>query len=344
MTHPKLNSTDFLNQLKYSTVIDVRTPNEFAQGHVPGAQNLPLFSNQQRHEIGLTYKRQGSQAAIYLGLKMVGPKLTDYIDQAREMAANQPILLYCWRGGMRSNSMAVLLQTADFQVAVLRGGYKTYRNFALKTFETPFALINLGGYTGSGKTALLHALRKKGEQVIDLEGLANHFGSAFGNLYHRQQPTSEQFENNLAWDLHQLNPNKPIYIEDESVHIGSVQIPHKFYECLQRAPMLFLTLNREKRTQNILQQYGDAPIGDAKAAVLRLKKRLGNEKAQKVLDAITKNNKEVAIDLLLDYYDKAYYQKLDKRLFSRLRKVNLDEISTDAASQIIKLTDSFYDR
>ena len=180
---------------------DVRTPAEFAHGHVPGAFNLPLFSDEERVSIGTTYKQVGKEAAILLGFDLTGPKWSGFIKQALEMAPEKKIAVHCWRGGMRSGAMAWALDIYGFEVYQVEGGYKQYRRWVLDQFEATYALFILGGMTGSGKTRILHELRSLGQQVIDLEELAQHRGSSFGSMNKLVQPTQEQFENNLASEL-----------------------------------------------------------------------------------------------------------------------------------------------
>ena len=196
-------------------IIDVRSPGEFAKGHVAGAVSMPLFSDEEGHEVGLCYKTKGQEAAIKMGLDFVGPKMSGFIDEANRIAPNRQLNMYCWRGGMRSGSMAWLLKTAGFKVNVIKGGYKAWRNEAMEILARPFPLITLGGLTGVGKTEILKALETKGQQVIDLEGMANHTGSAFSSTG-KKQPSSEEFENQLAFKLLNFDLSRPIWIEDES--------------------------------------------------------------------------------------------------------------------------------
>ena len=191
-------------------VLDVRTPAEFNQGHIPGAFNLPLFTNEERVLVGTTYKRTGREQAILLGFELTGPKWAGFIRQALDIAPQKKVVVHCWRGGMRSAAMAWALDLYGFDVTLLEGGYKSYRRWAHRQFETPVPLCIIGGMTGSGKTRILQQLRTLGQQVIDLEDLAQHQGSTYGTLNRLVQPTQEQFENNLAGQLSQLDYNRTI--------------------------------------------------------------------------------------------------------------------------------------
>ena len=158
-------------------LIDVRSPGEYAQGHIPGALSLPLFTDDERKQVGTTYKKVGPKQAFQLGLELVGPKMSHFVQEGEKLSRNGQVKLYCWRGGQRSQSMGWLLQQAGLQVMVLRGGYRTYRQQALKELAEPAKLVVIGGHTGSGKTEVLKRLRQRGEQVLGLEGMAHHYGS-----------------------------------------------------------------------------------------------------------------------------------------------------------------------
>ncbi len=219
-------------------LVDVRTPSEFAKGHIPGAVNIPLFSDEDRARIGTTYKQENPEQAFDLGLELLGPKLAQLVRQFRESAAEDELVVHCWRGGMRSQSVASLLQMSGMKVSFLSGGYKAYRQWVTGTLAKPCRLLVLGGYTGSGKTMLLHRLREAGEQVIDLEGLAKHKGSAFGNLDDHEQPSNEQFENALAGQLQQIDPERIVWVEDESRMVGRVFLRDEWFGQMQQAHRL----------------------------------------------------------------------------------------------------------
>ena len=192
-------------------LLDVRTPAEFAQGHVPGAQNLPLFSDEERAEVGTLYKQVNPERAFLRGLDLAGAKMSWYVREAMRLAPNRKVAVHCWRGGQRSGSLATLLSFAGFDVQVVQGGYKAYRTHVLEQFALRKSkFVVLGGKTGSGKTEILKQLASLGEQVIDLEALANHKGSAFGALGEEPQPRVEQFENNLFAILKKMDHQRRI--------------------------------------------------------------------------------------------------------------------------------------
>ena len=190
---------EFLALAPEIPVADVRTPAEFDQGHIPQAHNLPIFTNEERVQVGTTYKQIGREEAILLGFKFTGPKWGTFIKQALVFAPEKKIALHCWRGGMRSGAMAWALTLYGFEVYLLNGGYKSYRRWAIEQFSQAFNLLILGGMTGSGKTQILHAIKNSGEQMIDLEDPAQHQGSSYGSMGTLIQPSQEQFENNLAY-------------------------------------------------------------------------------------------------------------------------------------------------
>lgn len=303
----------FLQQADRYPVFDARSPSEYAQGRIPGAHALPLFSDEERHEIGLLYKQQGREAAVLRGLAMVGPRLGDYIARVRSVTNSRQILLHCWRGGMRSESLAWLLSKVGYRVGLLKGGYKAYRRHVLAGFETPLCLRVLGGMTGSGKTEILHHLGRLGQQVLDLEGLANHKGSAFGAVGSDPQPSTEQFENELFAQLQRFNPAQPIWVEDESRKIGCVTIPDAFYRQIREAPVLRIHVPREVRVARLCEDYGAVAPEKLAGAVRAISKRLGGERTRIALQAIADGDYAVAAHAVLDYYDKTYLHGMSKR-------------------------------
>jgi len=189
----QISITEFLQLSAPVALIDVRTPAEFEKGHIPAAFNVPLFSNEERVKVGTTYKQVGREEAILLGFDLTGSKWSGFIKRALEISPDKKIAVHCWRGGMRSGAMAWALDLYGFEVFVIKGGYKSYRRWAHQQFDRQYPLCILGGMTGSGKTKILHKLSLAGEQVIDLEDLAQHQGSSYGTMNKLVQPTQEQF-------------------------------------------------------------------------------------------------------------------------------------------------------
>ncbi|MEZ4828152.1 MAG: tRNA 2-selenouridine(34) synthase MnmH [Bacteroidia bacterium] len=287
-------------------LIDVRSPGEYHHGHIPGAINIPLFDNEERKTVGILYKQKGRESAIAKGLEIVGPKADGFIRQAKELNSGSKLMVHCWRGGMRSESMAWLWSTTGFDVTVLEGGYKAYRQNVLSDFGKPLKLIILGGKTGSGKTAILHALAQEGEQVIDLEGLACHKGSAFGAIGQLPQPTVEQFENDLHQALGKLDAERHIWIEDESHSIGRVYIPQLFYDQMKSAPVHVIEIPLEARVTRLMEEYAGAPKDQLVEALMKIQKRLGGNDVKKAISALDAGDYKTGAEIALHYYDKAY--------------------------------------
>ncbi len=308
------NIVDFLEQAKITPVIDVRTPLEFEHAHIPGALNLPIFSNEERVQVGTTYKKIGREEAILLGFDFTGPKWSGFIKQALEIAPDKKIAVHCWRGGMRSGAMAWALNLYGFKVYLLEGGYKKFRNWVLEKFTEQFPVIILGGMTGSGKTQILHELKNQGEQVIDLEDLAQHQGSSYGSMGKLVQPSQEQFENLLATELDQIDKSKSLWLEDESLTIGKRFIPNPLFNQMRAAPVYKLDIPLQERTNFLVEVYGALDKDFLVECTQRIGKRLGPEQTRDSINAIRENRMEDFIKLVLIYYDKTYSAGQSKRL------------------------------
>ena len=295
-------------------IIDVRSPDEYAHAHIPNAFSLPLFTNEERAEIGTTYKQQSREAAIKLGLPFFGNKMQNMIEQAEGWAANYEktkgnkptILVHCWRGGMRSAAVAWLLDLYGFKTEQLTGGYKAYRNWVLAQFEKNYSMKVLGGYTGSGKTEILLQLQKSKIPVIDLEGLAHHKGSAFGAIGQTVQPSQEMFENKLAAALFNNKTNEPFWVEDESQRIGLVMVPNSFFIQMRNSVCHFIIIPFEERLNFILQGYGSYDVQLLIDATVRIQKRLGGLETKNAVQFFNDNNIIAAFAILLKYYDRWY--------------------------------------
>lgn len=315
------------------TLIDVRTPAEYTKGHIPGAHNLPLFSNDERARVGTVYKREGRQSAVSLGLKIVGARLHHYPEQAKALAGDRPLLLYCWRGGMRSGSLAWLLETAGFSVKVIAGGYKAFRKEATEHIASQGKLRVIGGSTGSMKTEVLHALKASGEHIIDLEGLAHHKGSAFGKTDDIRQPTTEHFLNLLWEEWCAIPHDATVWIEDESRTIGSVWLPEALYERMRAAPVFIAEKPAEERAEYLAEVYGGLPLNHLETGFKKIGDRLGGQHLKAALDALHEGRLAYAALVGLRYYDKAYSFGMSKRNHSQIVRFNASGMSAEAIAK-----------
>ncbi|MBI9071148.1 MAG: tRNA 2-selenouridine(34) synthase MnmH [Melioribacteraceae bacterium] len=295
-------------------IIDVRSPGEFEKGHIPSAVNIPLFSNDERAHIGTVYKQESKEKAVELGYKYVNPKLDHYIKSSLKIAPDGKVIVHCWRGGMRSLAFARHLSDNGFSdVKQVIGGYKSYRNLVLENLSIPVNLKVLGGYTGSGKTYILDQLKELGHQILDLEGLANHKGSVFGGIGQLEQPSWEQFENNLHKELISLNLNKPIWVEDESHKIGRILIPIQFFEQMRNAKLYFIDIPKEERAKHLVTGYANCDKELLVNSINKIAKRLGGLNVKNSIKLLEENKYyEVAI-ITLSYYDKYYLKGMNKR-------------------------------
>ncbi|OQX99370.1 MAG: tRNA 2-selenouridine(34) synthase MnmH [Bacteroidetes bacterium 4572_117] len=325
----ELEITEFLKQAEQTPVVDVRTPAEFAHAHIPGAHNIPLLTNEERAQVGTLYKKQGKEQAVLLGLEMVGTKLSSFVRQAKKLAIDNKLIVHCWRGGMRSKSMSWLFNTAGIKTITLADGYKAYRRYIKSCFANNHKLIVLGGMTGSGKTEILQAMAKLGEQIVDLEKLAHHKGSAFGSLGQLKQESTEQFENNLFEIWKTLDINKTVWLEDESQAIGSVRIPDELYKRIRASTVIKINLPKAERIKWLVKDYGIFDKEKLKAATLRIAKRLGGLRTKLAIQAIRDNNFSKVADIMLEYYDKAYLHGLSNRKSNNIFEINLNKIRPD---------------
>lgn len=306
-------------------IVDVRSPGEFARGHIPGAFNLPLFTNEERAIVGTLYKQRGRDVAMVEGLRIVGPKLAWLVEESRQLSPNGNIRVHCWRGGERSRSVAWLLDKAGFaSVSTLNRGYKGFRNTVQRTFHSDLELRVLGGYTGTGKTETLHHLKMLGQQVIDLEALASHKGSSFGALGEAPQPTTEHFENLLWRAITLLDASKPVWVEDESAMIGRVNIPSAFFSRMRAAKLFFVDLPVEERAERLVKVYGRYPVDQLADSIRRIAKRIGPQHCKAALAALeTGDLRQVAL-ITLRYYDKSYSYGASQRDPQHVLKFTVD--------------------
>lgn len=317
-------------------LIDVRSPGEFTQGHIPGAVNVPLFNNDERAEIGTVYVRRSRDEAMQIGYDYANPKKQWFIDEVRKVAPDGSVVIHCWRGGMRSRLFAEHLNENGFEnVSVITGGYKSWRRLLNEHWKKTHQLIILGGYTGSGKTPVIKQLSALGHQAIDLEGLACHKGSAFGAIGQKPQPTTEQFENELFNIWRNFDQEKPVWLEDESRNIGHVQLPADLFAQMRDAVTFFLDIPRSVRAEYLVQDYAAASINDLKESILKIARRLGGQNVNQALQWLDEGNLYEVAYISLSYYDKAYTRGLEFHDNKKVLKIAANSIDAEKNTELI---------
>ena len=308
-----LSVTDFLSLRHQLPVVDVRSESEYETGHIRKAVNIPILKNAERTEVGTDYKQKGQAEAIKTGFRLVEPRLAEIISTAKNVALNNEIIVHCWRGGLRSTNFCRFVNADGIKTHQLEGGYKAYRSLALEAYKKPFQFVVIGGCTGSGKSEILRALKKQGEQVIDLEKLAHHKGSSFGGLMQDPQPTTEQFQNELFEEILQLDTHKRIWIEDESISIGRVFLPNDFWKKMSVSSVMEVALEKPKRVERLVHEYGTANQDEFLQAMERITNKLGGQHFKAAKEKLLQGDMSGTIDILLTYYDKAYRSGLEKK-------------------------------
>lgn len=329
----------FLNSNE--SIIDVRSPGEFAFGHIPGAFNIPLFTDDERAVIGTIYHRQGREPAVLKGLDIALPKVEGFLETLRSITRKGILRVHCWRGGMRSGTMAELFEKNGYRVILLEGGYKAYRSFIRLAFSRPARVMVLGGYTGCGKTDILKALSAMGEQVVDLEELACHKGSVFGALGQSSQPTNEQFENELYRIWSALDSGRRIWLEDESRSIGKVALPPPVFDLISNSPMVEVILEREERIDRLVREYAGFSKECLSDSLYRIREGLGGTRFRTAMDALQNNDFRLVASTTLEYYDKAYRKAMEKRQNKEVLTLTLGSMDPgeQAASLLEKVKD-----
>jgi len=345
MPAEKIQTEDFLQLARSFPVLDVRSPGEYDPAHIPGAVSFPLFTNEERKQVGTTYKQISREDAIKIGLGYFGPKMRSMVETAESLTAAQSgaqktVLVHCWRGGMRSAAIAWLLDLYGFKVHLLQGGYKAYRQWVIAHWTKDYPFHIVGGYTGSGKTHVLQALRAYGQSVLDLEDIAGHKGSAFGTIKNREQPTQEMFENLLAAGLHALSAtagDRPVWVEDESQRIGDVNIPPQLWQRFRNRPLYFLDLPFAERLQHIKTDYGRIDKEALINAIVRIQKRLGPLETKTAINCLLENDIDGCFTQLLRYYDKQYEKALNTRgdVAALMQKITCSRVHADTNARKI---------
>lgn len=350
MKYPALLTFDEVLPLleQFDAIIDARSQAEFAEDHIPGAINCPVLNNEERVRVGTLYKQTSAFEAKKVGAALVARNIATHIDA---LFADKPRewkpLVYCWRGGNRSGSMAHILAKVGWPVIQLDGGYKEYRrhvNAALAELPARFSYHVIGGPTGSGKSELLRTLAQQGAQVLDLEQLASHRGSVLGNIPAEPQPTQKAFESSIWHALRHFDPAQPVFVESESKKVGNLRVPDALMEKMRSSPCIALTLSVADRVALLMREYthfvaDPSTLNRQLACLLPLhgKEKLGRWQAM----AAQGDMPQLVEELLAQHYDPAYLRSIGKNftLFPNARQVSLSDISAQsfemAAQQLL---------
>ena len=304
---------------EFSAVIDARSESEFALDRLPGAVNWPVLTDAQRITVGTEYKQVSPFVAQKRGAAMVARNIADHIERdVLELAKDWKPLVYCWRGGKRSGSLALVLGQIGFKVHLLEGGYREYRRAVMSALEELPARFNyrvICGSTGSGKSRLLQVLRAHGAQVLDLEALANHRGSVLGLVPGSPQPSQKQFDSRIWETLRGFDAARPVYVESESKKVGDLRVPQALIERMRACPCLPLELSLEARVALLIEDY-DFFVTDTAAFCERLdalRALRGNEVVKGWQEAAhAGRTPEVVLDLLVSHYDPIYTQSINR--------------------------------
>lgn len=323
----------------FDDIIDVRAPAEFAEDHIPGAINLPAFSDAERAEVGTIYVQQSAFKARKIGAALLARNVAAHLDGplSDKGGAWQP-LIYCWRGGQRSGGVTSILSQIGWRAERLDGGYKSYRRLVVqKLYETPLPhrFVLLDGNTGSGKTAILHALTAQGVQVLDLEGLAEHRGSLLGAMG-QAQPSQKMFESRLALAMAGLDPAKPVVVEAESSKIGARLIPAAVWKTMLAAPRIDVVVPMPARARFLARDYADALIDPAEmsARMDKLRTICGHEQVTKWQVLLQQGRYEgLAASLMELHYDPSYRRSRMAKEFDLLGRIDVPELDEDGIAR-----------
>ncbi|MCL5980969.1 MAG: tRNA 2-selenouridine(34) synthase MnmH [Firmicutes bacterium] len=313
-------------------LVDVRSPGEFRAASIPGAVNIPLFTDEERAAVGTVYCQEGADLAKKVGLTFVAPKLPWLVETILSSASNREIVLYCWRGGMRSNSVADVLETLGYPAWRLAGGYKAFRRLVVRylanySFRVPVFVLN--GLTGVGKTMIIRELIRLGVPALDLEAMAGHRGSVFGGVGLGAPHSQKDFEALLFLELRRYQGSSYLVVEGEGKRIGPIVLPDFLFAAMKQGPHILLETILDVRVARILAEYQATSTEQAEelaAAVLSLRGRLGDEKCADLAEKICSGRyAEAAIALCRDYYD-CFYKDSRRATGQYLSVVDVDDL------------------
>jgi tRNA 2-selenouridine synthase len=310
---------------RFDSILDARSPSEFAEDHLPGAVSLPVLDDEQRALVGTQYK-QDAFLARRLGAALVAENIGRHLKgPLAEYPRDWQPLIYCWRGGQRSNALATILARVGWRVTLLDGGYKAFRGRLLELFPglvDSFEFRVVCGVTGSGKTRFLDALSRAGQQVLDLEGLACHRGSLLGAMPHAPQPSQRQFETQIWNVLRKLDPARPVFVESESKKVGNVQIPDALMLRIRGSACFTLELSLQDRVSLLCEEYGHffespEPLRNQLHKLLAL---VGHEQVNRWIEEVDQGRwRQLVESLLALHYDPSYLRSIDRNFPQRVR-------------------------
>lgn len=320
----------------FDTIIDVRTPAEFAEDHVPGAVNMPVLSNAERAEVGTIYIQESPFKARKIGATRVARNAATAIEtHLLDNEGGWRPLVYCWRGGQRSGSFTSILQQIGWRAQVLEGGYQSWRKHVVHAlYETPlpFKITRLDGYTGTAKTELIKRATTLGVQTLDLEGLANHRGSVLGDI-DGDQPAQKGFETALLTALSTLDPAKPVLVEAESARIGTLRLPPSLWVAMKRSPRIVVEAEPQHRARFLAAAYKDL-VADAPALTDRLnhlRAHAGHATVDHWLTLLQTNQPEaLALALITDHYDPAYARLTKSKSAAPIATIDAGDLADTA--------------
>ena len=335
-----ITADDCLVRLEsYDAIIDARSEGEFALDHLPGAVNWPSLNDAERALVGTEYKQISPFVARKRGAALVARNIATHIERhVVDKPRDWKPLVYCWRGGQRSGSLALVLSKIGFRVEVIEGGYQAYRRAVMKALEEQPLRLRfrvICGKTGSGKSRLLAALQAQGAQVLDLEGLANHRGSVLGLVPGHPQPSQKQFDSRL-WDaMRHFDPAQPVWVESESRKVGELRVPEKLIECMRASPCVRLELSVDARVALLMEDYAffvdDVPTFCGRLDALRSLR--GNEVINQWQEAARSGRIEnVVRELLLTHYDPVYLQSMQRNYVGFTDALLVEPTNGDAST------------
>ena len=318
-----------------SNWIDVRCPREYKKGHYSNAINIPIFSDGEYQKLGETYRKDGETVASQLGYKYALNSKSRILGSIKELHENN-FIIYCARGGMRSKGFQAIVNQEGYKTARIQRGYKEIREHVLNSFKEKRTIVLIAGSTGTGKTTIINEMKQCGHNIIDLEKLAKHRGSAFGDLGIAEQASQQQFENDLSYFWTQTDPDRDVFIESESRKIGKVSIPEEIWAQMIKALYLKIDMGIDRRVENLVKDYGEYPKIDLEIRIRQISRKLGGQNVKTAIDLLGSNNLHDLCKFLLEnYYDKMYRVAYNRRNSKKEEIKVVDETNKQVIETIL---------